>query len=213
MKCALAICLLALLLVQPAEGAFLDAVLAEVDGTVITASDINLARALSLFGFRPSRETVRAHEIESFIDALLVVGEARDLGIQGNREEIEDTWREISAGVGGQNAFEDWMERNRIEPNWARRMVEADLRWKKFIDLRFRAFAFVTEEDLTQAIGEGPHDRQVLQQARDRLRSQQVERRLALWLEEARDRATIRRTPQAFQPIPIPFPMPPAERK
>jgi len=44
-----------------------------------------------------------------------------------------------------------------LDEAWVKRLVEADLRGRRFVDVRFRAFVFVTEEDVTKALGPGPH--------------------------------------------------------
>jgi hypothetical protein len=38
------------------------------------------------------------------------------------------------------------------------RLIEADLRVERFVDLRFRAVVFVTNRDVDEALGTGPRD-------------------------------------------------------
>jgi len=153
-------------------GAFLDAVVADVEGRIIAASDIALARALA--------------------------------------EGAEAAWRAAGARAGGMDALIAWLRRNGIEENWARSAVEADLRRRRYIDLRFRAFAFVPEAEVERALGPGSHGPEARERARGALQHAIVRRRLAAWLKEARARARVRLLLEETQTIPAPFPMPAA---
>src|SRR5262249_6739455 len=92
-----------------------------------------------------------------------------------------------------------------IEPSWARRLLEANLRVERFVDLRFRDFAFVTDFDVDEALGPGAHDEATRARARDRLRADVVARAYAAWLEDARHRTPVRRIPDLAPPWPAPF--------
>lgn len=185
-----------------------DVILAELDGSVIAASDIALARALGLFGFVPSEAPIGVEDIERYVDARLVVEEAGRLGIRGSAEEVERAWEALGARRGGTAALDAWLERSGIEPGWARRLVEEDLRRERFVAMRFRAFAFVTEAEVAAALGPGPQDEEARERMRERLRRAAVERGIAAWLEEARARARLRVLLAPGEAIPNPISVP-----
>ncbi len=58
-----------------------DAVLAQVESAVVSASDIALARALELFGFTPSDNPIDAADVDRYATALGEVLEATRLGL------------------------------------------------------------------------------------------------------------------------------------
>ncbi|MGH7278659.1 MAG: hypothetical protein ACREJG_08220, partial [Candidatus Rokuibacteriota bacterium] len=93
-----------------------------------------------------------------------------------------------------------------VEPARARALVADDHRWRRFIDLRFRDFAFVTPAEVAAALGPGPHPPGAEAQARVRLREDETQRRLGAWLAERADRA--RALPAAADGVPNPIPMP-----
>jgi hypothetical protein len=90
--------------------------------------------------------------------------------------------------------------------------VANDARWRRFIELRFRDFAFVTPDEVSAALGPGPHDAAAVERTRARLREEEAERQLAAWLREARERMPVRRlipdNARIPTPFPTPFPMP-----
>ena len=167
------------LLAVPAPGlpAWLDGVVAEVDGAVITASDVALARALSLFDLQPSAEPIRSGDIARNVDAWLLVREAARLRLEITPDEEAAAWRAVA---------------------W-------DLRRRRFVEVRFRAFAFVSEDQVSEALGRGDHGGA----ARDRLRAalvqSAVDRELSAWLQELRSRSRIWRQSIPPEGIPAPF--------
>ena len=189
---------------------FLDAVLASVDGGIVSASDVAIARALSLFGARPSDAPIRQEDAEQLVDSRLIAQEAIQLAIGGTQQEEEEAWRAAAERVGGMPGLRAWMDRNGLAETWIKKMVEADLRWRRFIDLRFRSFVFISDADLTQALGSGTPSAQDREQARERLRADAISRDVAEWLTEARKRASVRYAELSERGIPLPFPMPPA---
>jgi hypothetical protein len=174
----------------------------------VSASDVALARALSLFGFQPTPAPIQAADVERLVDAWLADHEAARLGVQGMDEEVEAAWRAAGTGVGGPGGLTAWLQTAGLEPAWARQMVERDLRWRRFIHLRFEAFAFVAETDVLQALGPGPHAAEARERARQALRRQATDRELSRWLTDARTRVRVHVLLPA--PVPNPFPMPPA---
>jgi hypothetical protein len=184
-----------------------DAVVAELDGAAVTASDIALAAALSLFGLHPSAAPIGTDEVQRFLDAKLVDREASRLGIEGSPEEVNAAWEAAAARVGGMAALTTWLDRNGIDAAWARRLVSADLRRQRYIQLRFRAFAFVSEAEVDAALGPGPHTPEERQGARQKLTDEAMQHSLSQWLATARNKAQIRLVRGAI-PSPRPFPMP-----
>jgi len=196
---------------QPAER-FLDAVLASVNGRIIAASDVAIARALSLFGVEPSDAPIQRADAETLVDSRLIDQEAVQLAIGGTPQEFEEAWRAAADKVGGMSALEAWMDQNDLSGAWIRKMVEADLRWRRFIDLRFRAFVFISDSDVSQALGPGAHAAEAREETRKKLQADAVNRDVTAWLTEARKRATIQHADLVEGGVPLPIPMPPANR-
>jgi hypothetical protein len=199
----LALLLVAGTSVRPAvaEVRFVDAVLAEVGGTLVTVSDLALARALGLSGLLPSAGSIADAEVERYLDAQLLSIEAARLAIEVSAEDVEQAWQAALA-----RAPAGWFEEAGIEPEWGRRLVEADLRRRRFVELRFRAFAFVTESDVSAALGPGPHDEETQRRVREQLEAERMAGELETWREEARRRTGVRRLPAGSGGVPDPLP-------
>jgi hypothetical protein len=192
---------------QAAES-FLDAALASVDGRMIAASDVTIARALSLFGARPSDASIRKLDAERLVDARLIEQEAVQLAIGGSPQEFDDAWQAAAEGVGGMPALRTWIDQAGLTESWVRRLVEQDLRWRRFIDLRFRSFVFVSEDEIAQVLGPGDHSPEAREKTRERLQTDATNRDLEAWLVEALKRATVRYAEFGKDGDPVPFPMP-----
>ena len=192
-----------------AAATFLDAVLADVAGSMIVASDVAVARGLSLFGARPSDAPIRKGDAERLVDGRLIDQEAAQLAIGGNPHEAEEAWQAAAERVGGMAALHAWMDRSLLDEARVRRLVEADLRWRQFVDLRFRAFVFISEAEVTAALRPETHSPEVREGTRERLRAEATDRDLAEWLVEARKRVTVRYAALGEGGILLPFPMPP----
>lgn len=102
----LSVVLLGLAGSRQSEAAFVDAIVAEVNGVTVAASDIGLARSLGLFGFSSSRAPIDGADIGRFIDVLLVLGEAARLEIEGLPGEMERRWRLVAERAGGLQVLE-----------------------------------------------------------------------------------------------------------
>lgn len=191
-----------------ASTALLDAVLADVNGAVISASDAGIARALGLFGITPSDEPIRTADVDRLVDAWLIEREAARLQILPSSAEVEEAWQSVAGRVGSADALRGWLEQADLDEAWVKKLVEADLRWRRFIDVRFRAFVFVPEEDVTQAIGSGPHAPEIREKTVDALREDAVRRELTAWLAEARAGAVVRTTDAAAAGLALPFSLP-----
>ncbi len=195
-----------------ASAAVVDAVLGDVNGTAITLSDVALARALGLFGFGPSEAPVSRPDVARLMDARLAEREAARLEIEGSAAEVEEAWQAAGTRVGGMGVLTRWLEVTGIDPGWARQMVEADVRWRRFIEVRFRAFVFVAESDVNAALGRTDATPEERERTRQRLTEEVTQRDLAAWLEDARSRARTHYADPAEASLPPPFAGPVAGR-
>jgi hypothetical protein len=121
---------LALACAGPARAALVDTVVGAVDATVVSASDIALARALGLFGFTPSDAPIASADVDRYGTALLSVLEASRLGIGPTLTELDQAWTELETRFGDAAALHAWLEATTIDTVWARRALEAHLRWR-----------------------------------------------------------------------------------
>jgi hypothetical protein len=193
------------------EVRFVDAVVAEVDGAVVTASDIALARALGLFGLAPAAGPLSAAEVERYADSRLLLREATRIGVEVAEVDRMAAWDAVAARAGGETALAAWLAAADVDLDWARRMVDDDLSLRRFVDLRFRALAFVSEAELSAALGPGAHSEAEREAARARLEEETARHRLAEWLSEARARGVVHRLTDASGRVPDPLPGPPGE--
>lgn len=183
-----------------ADVRLMDSVLAEVDSRPVTLSDVALARALGVLGLEPSAGPVTDTELERYLEAQLALREAGQLAVEVSSADVDRAWE--SAGGA---ALAARLEAVGIEPAWARRLLEADLRVDRFVDLRFRAFAFVTEFDVDEVLGPGSHDAATRARTRERLRAAKIAEAFATWKEDVRQRISIRQLPGVTGPWPAPF--------
>lgn len=185
-----------------------DAVLAEVAGETVTASDVALARALSAYGLAPSMAPITAAEVERVVTARLEVAEAERLGIGPSDAERERAWTETAARLGGPDVLAAWLAEAAVEPGWARRLVAQELTRRHFVDLRFRSFVFVTEAEVDAALGPGAHSSDERERQREALREAETERRRAEWLAQMRVQVPVRLRLAPGTTVPAPLPMP-----
>lgn len=191
-----------------AEVRFLDRVVAQVDQTVVTASEVALARALGLFRLTPAPGPLTTPEVDRYIDGRLLVQEAARIGVEVTEADRAEAWAAAEGRAGGDAALAAWLAAADVDPAWARRLVEEDLLRRRFITLRFRALAFVSEADVSAALGPGRHSEAAREATRTRLEEESARRRLAAWLAETRARAAIRRTLEEGDQVPNPLPPP-----
>jgi hypothetical protein len=121
---------LALAWARPAGAVLVDAVVGVVGSTAVSASDIALARALGLFGFTPSEEPIGSADVDQYGAALVAVLEASRLGIGPTPAELDQAWTGLETKMGGAAALRAWLEATTIDVAWARRALEAHLRWQ-----------------------------------------------------------------------------------
>ena len=190
---------------RPDAGTLVDTVVAEVAGRAITLSDVGLARALGVLGLEPSTAPITDAELGKYLDAQLAVREATQLAIEVPAADVDRAWEEA-----GGAALAARLARVGIAPAWARRLLEEDLRVDRFVELRFRSFAFVTDFDVDEALGPGQHDEATRASTRDRLRAEMIAKAFVSWQEDARQRIPTRRVPDVTGPWPTPFTLEPA---
>jgi hypothetical protein len=177
-----------------------DEVLAEVASRPVTLSEVTLARALGVLGLERASGPITDADLAKYLDAQLAVRESVQLAVETTAAEVDGAWEKA-----GGAALAARLTAVGVDPAWARRLVEADLRVQRFIDLRFRAFAFVTDFDVDEALGPGPHDEATRRRTRERLRADMVARAFTAWQEEARQRTPVARVPDVTGPWPAPF--------
>jgi hypothetical protein len=177
-----------------------DATLAVVGRSLVTLSDVTMARALGVFGLEPSNAPVTSAELERYLDGQLAAREAVQLALDVPAADVEAAWQRAGGAALGAR-----LHALGIDPAWARRLLEADLQARRFLDLRVRAFVFVTESDVDDALGGGPSDDATRARTRAHLEAEAVARALDEWREDARARTRIRRIPAGDGPWPPPF--------
>jgi hypothetical protein len=205
---ALVLALLPVASARGADGRVVDMVLAEVDGRLTTLSDVALARALGLFGLDPSDGPITSAEVERYLDAQLTLAEATQLGIEVEADAAARAWE-----AAGGDDLRARLEASGLGVAQARRLIEGDLRMARFLELRFRAFAFVTDADVEQALGSGPSDAATREAARERLRMEGATRAFTTWLQDARRHAPLRYVATGGGPWPAPFSLRATERR
>ena len=180
-------------LTSHADVRFLDGVVAEIDGALVAASDVAIARALGLFELHPAPRALEATDVERYVDGRLLVREATRLGLETTADERTEAWAAAAGRAGGQASLEAWLRSADVDPTWARRLVDEDLMRRRFVELRFRDLAFVSEAEVTAAMGPGAHGEAAREAVRARLEGDAARRRLGEWLVETRARSVIRR--------------------
>jgi len=186
--------------VDAATDRLVDVVLAEIASSPVMLSDVALARALGVLGLEPSSGPITDAELSQFLDVEIAAREAAQLGIEVSAADLDRAWQAAGGATLGSR-----LEAVGIDFAWARRLLESDLRVERFIDLRFRAFAFVTDFDVDEALGPGAHDEAERARTRERLRAEMVRRAFASWEKDARQRVAVRTVPGVTGPWPAPF--------
>ena len=199
------LCTLGAAPMSQAEVRFLDRMVAEIDGALVTASDVAIARALGLFELNPARRAIEATDVERYVDGRLLVREATRLGLETTPDERTEAWAAAAGRAGGQTMLEAWLRTADVDPAWARRLVDEDLVRRRFVELRFRELAFVSEAEVTAAMGTGQHGEATREAVRARLEGDVARRRLGEWLVETRARSVIRRLVDEGTPAPDPL--------
>jgi hypothetical protein len=187
-----------------AEVHLLDTVVAEIASRPVTLSDVALARALGRFGLEPATGPITDAELAKYLDAQLAAREARQLAVEVSAADVDRAWDKA-----GGAALAAQLAEAGVDPAWARRILEDDVRIERFVDLRFRTFAFVTDFDVDEALGPGEHDEATRARTRDRLRDDMIARALATWQDDARQRIPIRLVPGVTGPWSAPFTLSP----
>ena len=76
---------------------------------------------------------------------------------------------------------------------------------RRFVEVRFRDLAFVSEAEVTAAMGPGAHGEAAREAVRARLEGDTARRRLGEWLVETRARSVIRRLVDEGAGVPDPL--------
>lgn len=192
-------------LMSHADVRFLDRMVAEFDGALVTASDVAIARALGLFELDPAQRAIEATDVDRYVDGRLLVREATRLGLETTADERSEAWTAAADRAGGQAILEAWLRTADVDPAWARRLVDEDLLRRRFIELRFRDLAFVSEAEVTAAMGAGGDGETTRETVRARLEGDAARRRLGEWLVETRARSAIRRLVDEGTRVPDPL--------
>ena len=182
-----------------------DRVVAEIDGAPVTASDVAIARALGLFELDPAPRAIEATEVTRYVDGRLLVREATQLRLETTADERAEAWAAAASRAGGQATLEAWLRIADVDPAWARRLVDDDLLRRRFVELRFRDLAFVSDADVTAAMGPDADGEAAREAVRARLEDDAARRRLSEWLVETRGRSVIRRLVDEGARIPDPL--------
>jgi hypothetical protein len=191
--------------ISHADVRFLDQVVAEIDGTPVTASDVAIARALGLFELNPAPRAIEATDVECYVDGRLLTREAARLGLATTADERTQAWAAIVNRAGDQAALDAWLQIAGVDPAWARRLVDEDLVRRRFVEVRFRDLAFASEAEVTAAMETGTHAEAERAAVRARLEDDAARRRLAEWLAETRARSVIRRLVDEGARVPDPL--------
>lgn len=185
---------------RPDAGPLVDTVVADVAGRAVMLSDVALARALGVLGLEPSTAPITDAELAKYLDAQLAVREATQLAIEVTAADVDQAWEQAGGAT-----LAARLARAGIAPAWARRLLEEDRRVDRFVELRFRSFAFVTDFDVDEALGPGQHDEATRTRTRARLRDEMIAKAFAAWQGDARQRIPIHRVPDVTGPWPPPF--------
>jgi hypothetical protein len=199
------LCTLGAAVMSHADVRFLDRVVAEIDGALVTASDVALARALGLFELNPAPRAIEAMDVERYVDGRLLAREATRLELETTADERTEAWAAAAGRAGGQAILETWLRTADVDPAWARRLVDEDLLRRRFIEFRFRSLAFVSEAEVSAATGPGSHEGAARDAVRARLERDAARRRLGEWLVETRARSVIRHLVDEGTRVPDPL--------
>jgi hypothetical protein len=199
------LCMLGAAVMSHADARFLDRVVAEIDGAPVTASDVAIARALGLFELNAAPRAIEATDVERYVDGRLLAREAMRLRLETTADQRAEAWTVAARRAGGEAMLATWLRTVDVDPAWARRLVDEDLIRRRFVEFRFRDLAFVSEAEVTAAMGTGQHGEATREAVRARLEGDVARRQLDEWLVEARTRSAIRRLVDEGAGIPDPL--------
>lgn len=183
----------------------LDRVVAEIDGAPVTASDVAIARALGLFELSAATRAIEATDVERYVEGRLLAREAARLRLETTADQRAEAWAVAAGRAGGEASLAAWLRTVDVDPAWARRLVDEDLMRRRFVDFRFRDLAFVSEAEVTAAMGAGQDGEATREAVRTRLEGDVARRQLGDWLVETRARSTIRRLVDEGARVPDPL--------
>jgi hypothetical protein len=201
----LVFCTLGATVMSHADVRFLDRVVAEIDGAPVTASDVAIARALGLFELSAASRAIEATDVKRYVDGRLLAREAMRLRLETTADQRAEAWAVAAGRAGGEAMLAAWLRTVDVDPAWARRLVDEDLVRRRFVDFRFRDLAFVSEAEVTAAMGAGQHGESTREAVRARLEGDVARRQLGEWLVETRARSVIRRLVDERTRVPDPL--------
>jgi hypothetical protein len=201
--------LVCLLILSPAFQVqrVVDQIVALVNGDIITQSDLLWSLALNPDAPNPadriSSDLLR-QKLEVMIDEVLIRQEASKVPTaEVSQEEIDKKRALLISKFPNEAAFRERVGSVGLTPAKIDELIRQRVLIEKFIDFRFRSFAFVSAQEVQQYYDErlAPEIRRrgrippPLDQVRDQiaeiLREQKVNEALDKWLSEVRQRATI----------------------
>ena len=144
--------------------------------------------------------------LERYVDGRLLTREAARLGFATTADERTRAWAAAVDRAGGQA---DPRRRGSGPPTsippgrggWSMRISCR----RRFVELRFRDLAFVSEAEVTAAMEPGAHGEAAREAVRARLEDDAARRRLVEWLAETRARSVIRRLVDEGARVPDPL--------
>lgn len=190
-----AVCLAAALWALPAAAqTWFDALVAEVNGQPVLASDLVVEDALYGKGRAFAAMDVATREVllTRLIQRRLLLAEAERFGVaKPAAADVDEAVQALRDRLGSRPAG--------LDPAALRAVVQARLWADDFVDARIRAFVFIRDADVEQAMASRPPPadeaaRAALEaQVRGELATREANRRLARYLSRLEGRATIRR--------------------
>ncbi len=142
-----------------------DAVVARVEGTVITGQvfNQNLDALMRQYGAQVPPEQLqqlqpmfRQQVVQALINQELLRQEAEREGVEPNEEDIDSQIEEFAAQVGGQAALESQMGMQGVTMDALRENVRRQLKIRQLIDAQLPEELEATEEEITEFYSANP---------------------------------------------------------
>lgn len=184
-----------------------DEILAVVNGSPITRSDLVWSLSLDARGPSPSEHLssdVLKRKLEVLIDERLIFQEAASLPTSEiTDEEINRKRGDLIRQFGSENSFRQRVEAAGLTAERVEELLKQRIAIERFIDFRFRSFVFISEQELTRYYEEElvprvkasgrvpPPMTEVRDQIQAILREEKVNQEIDRWLAEARQRADV----------------------
>lgn len=188
---------------QPPSGPVLDRVLAIVEGTPITLSEVREAIALNPGAAAPPS---RAEALETLIAARLMEREARRYPpALPSEEETDRTLAALQDRFPSTEAYRETLFALGIREDYLRKQIRRELTVQRYLDRRFRPLVQIPQravEDYYRTVllpdldaGSPPALAEVEVLIRDILVERDLNRRVSAWVDELKANASIVRLP------------------